>query len=47
MSLSLNLCKFKSFKEKGILMEAFVEPEFGVMSLNELKTKANIYKDIC
>ena len=47
LTLSLKLCKFMSFKQNRILMEAFVEPQFGVMSLYEFKTKANSDENIC
>ena len=36
-----------SFKQKGILMEAFAQPQFGGTLLYEFKTKANSDQDIC
>ena len=36
-----------SFKQKGIPMEAFAEPQFGVKSLYEFKKKGNYCEDIC
>ena len=47
LSLSLKLCKFMSFKQKRILMEAFVESQFEVIYVYEFQIKANWYEDIC
>ena len=47
LSLSLKLCNFMSFKQKRILMEAFVESQFEVIYVYEFQTKANSYEDIC
>ena len=35
------------FKQKQTLMKTFVEPQFGVISLDEFQTKPNSYDDIC
>ena len=47
LSLSLNLCKFMSFKQKRIRMKTFVESEFEIMSVYEFETKANYCEDNC
>ena len=47
LSLSFKLWQFMSFKQKGILMKTFVEPQFEVMWVYELQTKANCYEYIC
>ena len=46
LSLSLKLCKFMSFKQKRILMEAFVESQFEVIYVYEFQIKPNWYEDI-
>ena len=35
------------FKQKRILMNTFVEPQFGVMQVYEFHTKAISYEDNC
>ena len=45
--LSLKVCKFMSFKQKRIFMEAFVESQFEVIYVYEFQIKANWYEDIC
>ena len=47
LSLTLKLCKFISFKQKWILVNTFVEPQFEVMSVYDFETKPNFYEDIC
>ena len=47
LSLSLKLCKLMSFKQKRILMAAFVESQFEVIYVYEFQIKANWYEDIC
>ena len=47
LSFTLKLCKFMSFKVKRILVNKFVESQFGVMYLYEFPTKASSYEDIC
>ena len=47
LSLSFKLCKFMSFKQKWILMQAFVDSQFEIMRVYEFQTKANFYEDIC
>ena len=47
LSLSLKLCKLMSFKQKRILMDAFVESQFEVIYVYEFQIKANWYEDIC
>ena len=36
-----------SFKQKGTLMQTFVESQFEVMYVYEFQTKANSYEGIC
>ena len=45
-SLTLELCKFMSFKQKPIFTKTFVESQFKVMTVYEFQTKANSYEDI-
>ena len=45
--LSLKLCKFMSFKQKGILLQTFVESQFEVMYVYEFQRKPNSDEDIC
>ena len=47
LSLSLNLCKFMTFKQKWIVMKTFFESQFEVIYVYEFQTKANSYEDIC
>ena len=47
LSLSLKLCKLMSFKQKRILMDAFVESQFEVIYVYEFQIKANWCEGIC
>ena len=47
LSLSLKLCNFRSFKQNRILMNKFLESQFGVKQVDEFQTKANSYDDLC
>ena len=47
LGLSFKLSKFMSFKKKRILMKAFVEAQFRVMSFHEFYTNGNFSEDIC
>ena len=47
LRLRLELCKFMSFKHRWILMETFVESQFGIMWVYEFQTKGNSSEDIC
>ena len=46
LSRSLKLSKFTSYKPKRILMNTFVESQFGVIYVYEFQTKANSDEDI-
>ena len=46
-SLSLKLYKFMSWKQKWILMKAFVESQIEVIYFYEFQTRANSDEDIC
>ena len=41
------LHKFKNFKQKWILMKAFLESQFEVIYFYDFQTRANSYEDIC
>ena len=47
LSLSLNLCKFMSFKPKSILMRTFFNSQFNILEVFELQTKVNSCEYIC
>ena len=47
LGLSLKLCKFMSFKQKRILINPFLESQFGIMQVYEFQRKANSYEQIC
>ena len=47
LCVSLKLRKFMTFKPKQVLIKAFVESHFEVISVYEFQTKANSYEDIC
>ena len=47
LNLSLELCKFMSFKQNLIVMPTFVESQFKVMWVYGFQTKADSYEDIC
>ena len=42
----MKLCNFMSFKQKGILMQTFVESQFEVIYVYDFKTKPNSFEDI-
>ena len=46
LGLSLKLYKFMSFKQKRILINPFLESQFGIMQVYEFQRKANSYEDI-
>ena len=47
LSNSLNLCKFMSFTQKRIFMEAIVDSQLEVIYVYEFQTKEDSYEDIC
>ena len=47
LSLSLNLCKFNSFKQNRTSIKTFVETQFEVTLVHEFQTKAISYEGIC
>ena len=47
LSLTLELCKFMSFKQKRILPKTFFRSQFKVTKVSEFQTKANSYEDYC
>ena len=47
LCVSLKLRKFMTFKPKQVLIKAFVELQFEVISVYEFQTKANSYEGIC
>ena len=47
LTLSFELCKFMSFKQKRILANTFFRSQFKVTKVYEFQTKANSDEDIC
>ena len=46
LTLNLKLCKFMTFKQRRILINAFVESQLEVIWLYEFQTNADSYEDI-
>ena len=46
LSLSLKLCKSRSFKQNRIPMKTFVESQLEVMQVYRFQTKVDSYEDI-